>query len=77
MSVNVIFFGQLVDITGVNEITVDDIRETDILINRVQKLYPGLRDMNYAYAVDKVVVTGNTPLKENSTVAFMPPFSGG
>ncbi len=77
MSVKVIFFGQLVDITGVNELTVDDIHETDRLIDRMQELYPGLKDMNYTFAVDKVLMSGNTSLKQNSTVAFMPPFSGG
>jgi molybdopterin converting factor small subunit len=47
------------------------------LIKQLHELYPLLAVNKYVIAVDRKVVSDNTILKENSTVALMPPFSGG
>ena len=76
MSMHIILFGRLADIAG-NSILVNDIADTDSLINALQNTYPALAEAKYVIAVNKQVITSNTLLNENSVVALLPPFSGG
>ena len=76
MSIHIILFGQLADITG-NSVFVDNIADTDSLINKLHTAYPALAETKYAIAVNKQLITSNTSLNENSVVALLPPFSGG
>lgn len=77
MKINVIFFGQLTDITGTAAVTVEDINDTSSLLEHLNKTYPELANSKYTIAVDKKVIAENTKLTDDSTVALMPPFSGG
>lgn len=77
MQVNVIAFGQIKDITGNSEIMLDDVADTDQLIQKLNSAYPALANTKYAIAVDRKIMNRNTELKNNNTVALLPPFSGG
>jgi molybdopterin synthase sulfur carrier subunit len=77
MQIQVMLFGQLKDVTGVSDILLDDISDTDTLINVLHARYPALADFKYAMAVDKKVIHNNTVLSGNNTIALLPPFSGG
>lgn len=77
MQVQIIIFGQLTDITGKSGLILHDISDTDTLIQALQKMYPALADSKYAIALDKKVILKNTILTDNSTIALLPPFSGG
>ncbi|MEJ7693681.1 MoaD/ThiS family protein [Daejeonella sp.] len=77
MQVKVLIFGQLTDITGLSEIELENISDRDELIETLTQRYPRLTDSKYAIAIDKKVITHNTPLTDNSIVALLPPFSGG
>lgn len=77
MQINLIIFGRLTDITGKSTLTLTDISDTNALVKQLNELYPLLANNKYVMAVDRKIVSGNTILKENSTVALMPPFSGG
>lgn len=76
MSVKIILFGKLADIAG-NSVSVDDVPDTDRLVDSLNKRYPELATTKYVIAVDKQVVTENTVLSKKSMVALLPPFSGG
>lgn len=76
MPVNIIIFGQLTDIAG-NSLSLEGIADTNQLINKLNELYPALANKKYLVAVDKKVISGNTVLTSNHTVALLPPFSGG
>jgi molybdopterin converting factor small subunit len=76
MQVNIIIFGQLTDILG-TALSLDNIADTDSLVSVLNKNYPALTDKKYAIAVDKKVINQNTALDATSTVALLPPFSGG
>ncbi|HEV8286122.1 MAG TPA: MoaD/ThiS family protein [Chitinophagaceae bacterium] len=76
MPLNIIIFGQLTDITG-SSLSLDNISDTDNLVRELNKRYPALAGKKYVVAVDKQVVTTNTVLTNNDTVALLPPFSGG
>lgn len=77
MQVNLIIFGRLTDITGKSTMALSDIPDTNALVKQIHELYPLLAVNKYVIAVDRKIISGNTMLKENSTVALMPPFSGG
>lgn len=76
MQINILLFGQLVDLLGDNFILMQ-VKDTDALTTILHDSYPVLVNTKYVMAVDKKMVTTNTPLFNNSTVALMPAFSGG
>jgi molybdopterin converting factor small subunit len=77
MAVNIIIFGQLTDITGEQNLVVSDVRDTDQLIAKLNTMFPAMSGSKYVLAVDKRVISDNTILENNSTIALLPPFSGG
>lgn len=77
MQINLIIFGRLTDITGKSTMTLTDIADTNALVKQLHESYPLLATNKYVIAVDRKVITGNTVFNKNSTVALMPPFSGG
>ena len=77
MQIQIIIFGQLKDITGSNNFQLTGISDTDDLVIELNKKYPALANAKYIIAVEKEVIWKNTLLKDNSTVALLPPFAGG
>ena len=75
--IEVMFFGQLTDATGVSSAMVEEVANTDMLINMMKMRYPSLESSTYMVAVNNTMVTENTIIRPGSKVAFMPPFSGG
>jgi molybdopterin converting factor small subunit len=73
----ILTFGQIAEFTGSSELVLDTVPDTDTLRATLAAQYPDLAKIRYAVAVDKQVITGNTPLTEQSIVALLPPFSGG
>ncbi len=69
-------FGRLADIAG-NSVSINDVADTDSLVNSLHKKYPALADAKYVIAVNKKVIKENTILNNDSIVALLPPFSGG
>jgi molybdopterin converting factor small subunit len=76
MQINIIIFGQLCDLLGEN-LMLNDITDTNNLTETLNKKFPQLADAKYVMAVNKKLVTENISLTNNSTVALLPPFSGG
>ena len=76
MQVNIIIFGQLCELLG-EKLILNDITDTNSLTETLNKKFPQLTDAKFMMAVNKKVVTENIPLTDNSTVALLPPFSGG
>ncbi|HEX6170365.1 MAG TPA: MoaD/ThiS family protein [Chitinophagaceae bacterium] len=76
MSVKIILFGKLAEVAG-SSVSIDNVTDTDSLINVLHKSYPALTNIKYVIAVDKQVIKENTALSRKSTVALLPPFSGG
>ena len=77
MSINILLFGQLTDITGTDRLVVSDITDTDRLVTKLHHQFPALSQSKYLIAVDKKLIAVNTSLNDQSTVALLPPFSGG
>ena len=77
MKINLLIFGQLTDDTGAATLVLEDITDTDTLNEILLERYPSLKSRKFTVAVNAKLITANTPLTDNSTVALMPPFSGG
>lgn len=75
--ITVMFFGQLAEITGSNQVVVDDVVDTDTLQTLLHKKHPALKTAKYVVAVNKRLTSQNTGLQTANTVALLPPFSGG
>ncbi|WP_298301221.1 MoaD/ThiS family protein [Hydrotalea sp.] len=74
---NILFFGNLVDITQKAQEALSGTTNTQTLQALLCKKYPALQSVKYFIAVNGKMIQENTPLKEGDTVALMPPFSGG
>jgi sulfur-carrier protein len=77
MTHTILFFGQLTDITGVKQLEVKNIEDTEALTQHLLQIYPSLEESKYILAIDNHIVTKPTLLNDKSTVALLPPFSGG
>ena len=76
MKVNIIIFGQLRDVLG-EQLEIADVSDITGLKTLLHEQYPAMNDSSYVLAVDKKLVTANTGLTENCTVAILSAFSGG
>jgi sulfur-carrier protein len=76
MAVKIQLFGQLKQITGVSELTMDA-GDTDGLIKEIAARFPLLENLTYLIAVDRNIVQTNTAIKAGQELALLPPYSGG
>lgn len=75
MIIKIIAFGQIAEITGKEfSVQANNIYE---LKSALEKQFPLIGERKYAIAVNKKLVSDNLTLKENDTVAILPPYSGG
>ena len=77
MQINIIIFGQLKDIIGSKNLIVDEIDSTDKLVQHLNDVYPELINKKYLIAVEKEIISYDTLLNNNDTVALLPPYAGG
>ncbi|WP_395810302.1 MoaD/ThiS family protein [Daejeonella sp.] len=77
MQVHIMFFGQLTDITGTPNLILHDIPDTKTLQETLNELYPALAHTKYAIAMNNKTIQGNSILSGDTTIALLPPFSGG
>ncbi len=77
MQVKVRAFGPLVDIIKIEEMILSGAPDTDSLLRVLNLQYPALGGKKFMIAVDQKTVRENTVLQPGSTVALLPPFSGG
>ena len=76
MRVNILFFGKLAEIAGTS-LSIEHVRTTDELTEKLCQQYPSLANEKYVMAVEKKMINADTVLPDNCTVALLPPFSGG
>ena len=77
MQINVIVFGQIAEITGNANFTIDGVADARQLIKKLNSMYPRLINSKYVVAVNKKIIQDNTQLNEDCEIAILPPFSGG
>jgi molybdopterin synthase sulfur carrier subunit len=77
MSLTIQLFGQFIEMAGKNTLEVEGVPDTDALRRKLESMFHTLQGIPYLVAVDKDIVTGNTPLSPTEVIALMPPYSGG
>jgi molybdopterin synthase sulfur carrier subunit len=77
MSIRVLFFAQLAEITNTKEIVMERTETTGQLIKNLQQKFPSLKNSVYLIAVEKEIIHADTALFDHSVVALLPPYSGG
>ena len=77
MSITVLFFGQLAEAAGVRNVILNSITGTGALKEELLSRYPGMKNMLFNIAVDTEIADEDIPIHAGSTVALLPPFSGG
>ncbi len=77
MEINLLSFGQIVDIMGMDTLKIPGVKNTNELNEFLVKAWPQLQSIKYTIAVNKKVIRENTPLQHEDNVAILPPFSGG
>ena len=77
MPVTVLFFGPLIDVTGIRTLTLENVTDTDALKQHLHAHFPTLVKARYLLAVDKQITQENTALKNNETIALLPRYAGG
>jgi len=77
MKINILIFGHLTDLLGASEITLNDLHDSNSLVDSLHNQYPELSNQKYAIAINKKIINSNTLITEGSTIALLPPFSGG
>jgi molybdopterin synthase sulfur carrier subunit len=75
--IKVLLFGMIKDIVGDNTIAVNEVNDTNELINKLHSMFPPLAGAQYIIAVNRDIIQENTALQQNAEVALLPPFSGG
>lgn len=81
MSIRVLFFASLADITGVREAEVEASEHANAgsIYAHFEAAYPQLRNHRptILLAVNSEFAASGTPVKDGDEVAFFPPVSGG
>lgn len=77
MGITVLFFGQLADITGARTLQLDTPDSLAQLKKQLLSKYPGLESVPFNVAVNTEIVDGDMSIATGSTIALLPPFSGG
>jgi molybdopterin synthase sulfur carrier subunit len=70
-------FGALTDVTGTDRLEIDPLPDTASLLELLLLQYPALGNYQFTLAVDNNIINGNELLTVESTIALLPPFSGG
>ena len=77
MQIKILVFGSLTDIIDTSDLTVTGINDTNALLIELHRRYPLLATTKFLMALNKQTITTNTLLTDGSTIALLPPFSGG
>ena len=74
---NLLAFGIIAEKIGASNLSLEDIKDTDTLKEKLGQQYPALQELNFTVSVNRKIVHGNTVLDDHAEVALLPPFSGG
>ena len=76
MSANVKVYGELVDITKSDSISVA-VENVEELKKILFSKYPALASKTFVIAIGNKIVSGNSKISEVDQIALLPPFAGG
>ncbi len=77
MKITILAFGKIAEIVPQQEWETAGTETAAALRIRLEAEHPALKNLRYRLAVDKQMAHDDTPLRDGSVVALLPPFSGG
>lgn len=77
IELEIISFGRIAEVITSQRLQIPGLSNTDELKVYLEKAFPLLSKMKYKLALNKNIVQDNSELKNNDTIAIMPPYSGG
>lgn len=80
MTITLKYFGLLADITQLKEEQFTFDQETisvSALKTKIESEYQNMQNTNYSIAVNQVMSSLQTTIKNQDVIAFLPPFAGG
>lgn len=77
MKTEILFFGQLTDITQCHSMSMDHVRDSEELQKKLFEIFPQLKNSKFMIAINNKIIRSNTEILSDSKIAIMPPFSGG
>jgi molybdopterin synthase sulfur carrier subunit len=75
--ITVLTFGIVTEIIGRSSFVMSNVTSTEELKQQLETTFPPLKNINFAIAVNKQMITTPMQLESNATIALLPPFSGG
>jgi sulfur-carrier protein len=76
-TMNIMVFGQLVDITGAPSVTINDVADTEMLLQELYVRFPLLQEKKFLLALNQEIITEKKEIGAQAQLALLPPFSGG
>ncbi len=79
MRIQLLYFGRVAEVAAVSEEYMELMPDStlDHLNQQLQTRHPGLKTLQYHFAVNETMAKHTIRLKENDCVALLPPFAGG
>jgi molybdopterin synthase sulfur carrier subunit len=77
MTVNILFFGALVEVTKVSSMLINDIANSEEALAFLHKRFPLLCHYKFSLALNQNFLTDNETLHDGDELALLPPFAGG
>ena len=79
MKIKVEYFGRLTDLTQLKneELYIPEGSSSDFAIHLIKTKYPELANTSFQIALNASLTKSDKPLKDNDSIALLPPFSGG
>jgi len=77
MTVKVLFFGVLAEVTGTNCKHYSEAKSLSALTRLIQDEFPEIVHYDFRISVNNEFIDNEPALNDGDEVAFMPPFAGG
>lgn len=77
IKIKVLFFGQLAEQCGVNQLELQNLDSTNDVMDNLKLKFEVLKSNNFQMALDKEIIHENISLSGEHTLALLPPYAGG
>jgi molybdopterin converting factor small subunit len=77
MKTKVHLFGMLAEEAKHSLLEIENVNDTEMLLNKIKEMYPAFKNFKFVIAVNKKVIHSKLSINENDVVALLPPYAGG